>query len=102
MRFLRAATIVGSLVSALTAGPALVSAQRHLPLGSDGPYLHLEITKPFTSQEGPFAGTSFSSSGWDASLAYPLAGGPTLFARMGLMYAAIEGLDGSLAISNPR
>jgi hypothetical protein len=33
---------------------------------------------------------------------YPLAAGPTLFARVGLMYAAIEGLDGSVTVSNPR
>ena len=102
MRFLRAATIVGSCISTFTADPAPLSGQRHLPLGGAGPYIQLEVTKPFVSQDGPFSGASFSSSGWDASVTYPLAGGPTLFARMGLMYASIEGLDGSVALSNPR
>jgi hypothetical protein len=102
MRCLRAAAIVSHCVLTFTAGPASVSGQRHLSVGGEGPSLQLEITKPFVSQDGPFAGTSFSSSGWDASVTYPLEGGPTLFARMGLMYASIEGLDGSLALSNPR
>jgi hypothetical protein len=89
-------------VSALagTAWPA--SAQRYSPVGGEGPVLDVEVTKPFVSADGPFAGTSFASSGWDATVTYPLGSGPTLFARMGLMYAAIEGLDGSLALGNPR
>ena len=102
MRFVRAATIAGMCASAALIGVSPVSGQRYLPLGGDGLSLHLEITKPIVSQDGPFAGTSFSSSGWDASATYPLSGGPTLFARMGMMYASIEGLDGSLALSNPR
>jgi len=102
MRLLRAATIVGCCVSISWTIPATAAAQRHLPIVRDAPYLQLEVTKPFTSQDGPFAGTSFSSTGWDLSATYPLAGGPTLFARMGLMYASIEGLDGSVAFSNPR
>jgi hypothetical protein len=89
-------------VSALSVGSSPLSAQRYSPIGGEGPVLDVEVTKPFVSADGPFAGASFASSGWDATATYPLGSGPTLFARMGLMYAAIEGLDGSLALTNPR
>jgi hypothetical protein len=101
MRFLPAVPIA-LFVSTLAAGPAPVSAQRYLPIGGETPALHIEVTKPFVSADGPFAGARFASSGWDASVTYPLGSGPTLFARMGLMYGSIEGLDGSLALTNPR
>jgi hypothetical protein len=100
MRSLCAATVLALTTSALSASS--VSGQRYLPIGGARPSLQLEVTKPFVSQDGPFAGTSFASTGWDANVVYPLAGGPTLFGRMGLMYASIEGLDGSLTLSNPR
>ncbi|MGE0158918.1 MAG: hypothetical protein AB7T31_05855 [Gemmatimonadales bacterium] len=88
--------------TAVLGGAGSLSAQRYLPIGGEGPSLQVQIVKPFPSDDGPFAGASFSTSGWDASVAYPLASGPTLFARMGLVYASIEGVDGSLAISSPR
>jgi hypothetical protein len=98
MRPMRAAMVLA--LSAVSVSP--LSGQRHLPIGGSRPALQLEVTKPFVSRDGPFAGASFASSGWDASVVYPLSGGPTLFARMGSMYASIEGLDGSLSLSNPR
>jgi hypothetical protein len=100
MRSVHAATALVLATSVLQFSN--VSGQQHLPIGGAGPTLQLEATKPFVSQDGPFAGARFASSGWDASLAYPLSGGPTLFGRMGLTYAAIDGLDGSLTLSNPR
>jgi hypothetical protein len=99
MRSVRA-TVLVLAASALSLTP--LSGQWYLPIGGAAPALHLEVTKPFVSQEGPFAGAKFSSSGWDASVVYPLSGGPTLFGRMGLTYAAIDGLDGSLTLSNAR
>src|SRR5687768_9633705 len=102
MRFLPAAAILALSAAALSGGSAPVSAQRYVPIGGEAPSLLIEVTKPFVSADGPFAGASFATSAWDASVAYPLGSGPTLFARMGLLYASIEGLDGSLALTNPR
>ena len=102
MRFLFARGILALSVSVISAGISPVSGQRHLPIGAQGPVLQIELTKPFVSGDGPFAGARFSTTGWDATLLYPLGSGPTLFARMGLMYASIEGIDGSLALPNPR
>jgi hypothetical protein len=86
---------------ALSGGSSMASAQRHLPL-AQGPALQIELTKPFVSGDGPFSGAKFATTGWDATVTYPLESGPTLFGRMGLTYASIEGLDGSLALPNPR
>ena len=102
MRFLPAAAVLTVFFSALSGAGEPVSGQRYIPLGGTGPALHLEVVKPFVSGDGPFDGAKFATSGWDATATYPLGSGPTLFARMGLMYASIEGLDGSLAITNPR
>jgi hypothetical protein len=102
MRFLGATATLVACSWALSGGSTQLSGQRYLAAGGEAPALHLEITKPFVSNDGPFAGARFASSGWDASVTYPLGSGPTLFARMGLMYGAIEGLDGSLALTNPR
>jgi hypothetical protein len=102
MRVLRAATIAGLCTAALSLGVSSLGGQQDLPIGGAGPALVLEITKPFTSRDGPFADASFSTTAWDASVTYPLASGPTLFARMGLLYASIEGFDASLALANPR
>jgi hypothetical protein len=102
MRSLGATAMIAVSVSVLAGAWSSASAQRYSPIGGEGPVLDVEVTKPFVSADGPFAGASFASSGWDATVTYPLGSGPTLFARMGLMYAAIEGLDGSLALANPR
>jgi len=102
MRVLGATAMFVISVTGLSGGSSSLSGQRYLVMGGEGPALDLEVTKPFVSADGPFAGASFASSGWDASVTYPLGSGPTLFARMGLMYAAIEGLDGSVALTNPR
>jgi hypothetical protein len=82
--------------------PAFASAQRTLPVGQARPSLHLEFSKPFVSAHGPFTGARLATTVWDASVVVPLGGGPTLFARGGLAYASIEGLDNSLAIAKPR
>jgi hypothetical protein len=79
-----------------------LSAQRNLPIGGSRPALQLQVIKPFVSRDGPFAGARFASSGWDVSVVYPISGGPTVYGRMGSMYASIEGFDGSLSLSNPR
>jgi hypothetical protein len=98
----RPATIL-LVIACSTAGlPAFASAQRTLPVGQARPSLHVELAKPFVAGHGPFAGARLSTTVWDASFVVPLGGGPTLFARGGLAYASIEGIDHSLAIAKPR
>ena len=102
MRILTAAPILTVSVSVLAGGSASLRGQEHLPLGVQGPLLQVELTKPFVSADGPFADASFATTGWDATAAYPLGSEAILFARMGLLYASIEGVDGSLALTGPR
>ena len=90
-------TAVGSL-----AGASHAQAQRLLSVDGQRASIHLEVTKPIVSRDGLFAGSRFATSVWDASLVLPLDRGPTLFARMGLAYASIEGLDDGLTLANPR
>ena len=89
-------------VAAGVAAPSTVWAQRGLPSDGAGPSLHVEVAKPFVDDLGVFAGASFATTVWDLAVVFPLAGGPTLFARGGLSYASIEGLDPSVTISKPR
>ncbi len=96
-----AAALVAS-VSALVAVPSSAWAQRGLAAGGVGPSLRIEVAKPFVDGLGVFAGASVSTTVWDAAVVVPLDGGPTLFARWGLSYASIEGLDASMTISKPR
>ena len=97
----RAATML-LVVGSAVALPAPVIAQRTLPVGHARPSLHLELSKPFVSAHGPFAGARLSTTVWDASVVVPLGRGPTLFARGGLAYASIEGIGNSLIFANPR
>jgi hypothetical protein len=85
-----------------SAAPRSVSSQYQLPIGGGRPSLHVEVTKPFVSKFGPFAGARLRTSIWDASVVVPLEGAPTLFARMGVVYAHIEGLAPSMTIGKPR
>jgi hypothetical protein len=102
MRFPTAAAIFAASVTALSGASAPVRGQEFLPLGVEGPLLQLELTKPFVSADGPFAGASFATTAWDATVEYPVGSTAALFARMGFLYAAMEGVDGSLAITSPR
>jgi hypothetical protein len=89
-------------VAAAITSPSSASAQRGLPTGGAGPSLRLEVAKPFVDNLGVFSGVSVATTVWDLALVVPLAGKPTLFARLGLSYASIEGLDPSMTISKPR
>jgi hypothetical protein len=98
------ASFVAALLAAAVAGaaPTPAGAQRLLSVGGAGPSLHLEVIKPLVSRFGPFAGARLRTSLWDATLGVPIAGGPTLFARMSLSYALIEELPPSMTVGKPR
>jgi len=81
---------------------APLAAQKGLPVGGEGPSLHLEVTKPFFDDPGLYAGTRVGTTIWDLTGVAPLPGGPTLFARVGFVFAAIDGAGYSQAVSKPR
>lgn len=88
-----------AVAAALTL-PASSLAQLGPAIG-DGPSLRLEVAKPFLDDPGPFAGTSGTTSVWNATVLYPLDAGPTLYGRLGLAHASIEGLPSSRTLSKP-
>jgi hypothetical protein len=87
---------------ALAAAPAASRAQVGLPVSGEHPSLHIEVTKPFFDDPGPFGGARIATSLWDASVVVPLEGGPTLFGRLGLAFGLIDGQSASATVSKPR
>ena len=94
-------SMVAALLGAL-ALPSVVAAQDTLLPGGDGPWVQLELAKPFFD-DGDEVG--FITSILDATVVVP-TGGPTLFAGLGLSHATLEstfsGSTSSTTLSNPR
>jgi hypothetical protein len=91
-----------TVLALLASTPRTALAQVGLPVGGEHRSFHFEVTKPFFDDPGYFDGTRLPSTIWDASLAWPLEGGPTLFARTGLSFGMRRDAGMRATFAKPR
>lgn len=86
----------------LTSAPRATLAQEGIPAAGERRSFHFELMKPFFDDPGYLGGTRLPSTVWDASLAWPLEAGPTLFARTGFAFGMRRDAGARAAFAKPR